>query len=1080
MKHFLLHVKRVCCVLIAICALSLHAEEKDKKNYLTITGTVKDAKTGEVLPGVNILEKGTTNGTTTDFDGNYSITVGADAVLVFSYIGYASKEVPVKGQTTINVSISEDTTTLDEVVVVGYGTQRKQDLTGAVSVVKTDELVQQPSAQVTSQLQGRVSGVTITGSGQPGEAPQIKIRGANTFGNNTPLFVVDGIPTESINDLNPNDVATMQILKDAGAASIYGSRAANGVVIITTKKGHGEVKVNYDAYYGVQTVKNGNPWHILSSQEMADLTFQALRNTNPNDAINHSQYGNGSSPVLPNYIAPVGADTVDESLYNVNPYYTSNGELDAFYRIVKANKKGTNWFQEIFSPASIMSHNLSVSSGGDKGSFLFSLNYFNQEGTLMETYLKRYTLRANSSFNVTDKIRVGENLSYSITDNPQISALTEGSAVGMAFREQPIIPVYDIMGNFAGSFGSDLGNAKNPVAIQKRTVNNRGISTRLFGNIFAEIDFLKNFTFRTSFGGQYYNNSYNSFQFPEYENSENTTINKYIEGADVNYNWTWSNTVTYKNTFAEKHHLTLLLGTEAYQNNGRHVEGSAQGFFSFDPDYVSLTTGSGTKTADSYKYKDRLSSIFGRVDYNFDDRYILSATIRRDGSSRFLNYQYGWFPAVSAGWTVTNEEFFPKLGWLKDLKIRGGYGVMGNQVNVDPPNSFTTFVGNKLTSFYPIDGSNGNITEGFQQARIGNPDAKWEKNINSNIGIDATLFEGKVQLTADYYRKDVDDLLYNPTLIATVGTATVPYSNVGKMTNKGLDIDISTYFNLSEDLRLNTTLTFTSYKNKIVKIADGVDHFDQEGRRFNGSNIIRNAEGHSISQFYGYVVDGFWNSQSEIDDANAQAQAATGDVNAVYQSDVAVGRFRYKDVNGDNQITAADRDFIGNPNPDFTYGLNLELVYKNWDLSMFMYGSQGNDIWNNVRWWTDFYSSFTGAKSKTALYNSWTPENHNAKAPIQQTTGSFSLADVPNSYFVENGSYLRVRQIQLGYTFPEAFLSKIKISKLRIYAQAVNPFTFTSYSGIDPEISGGTTNFGIDEGAYPNQKQFLLGLNVSF
>ena len=1046
----------------------------------TVTGTVTDSN-GAPLPGASILVKGTTNGTQTDFDGNYSITADSNATLVFSYVGFTTQEIVVGTQNAIDVTLVEDADQLEEVVVVGYGTQRKQDLTGAISVVKTDEMAQQPSGQITSQLQGRVSGVTITGGGQPGEAPQIKIRGANTFGNNNPLYVVDGIPTDNISDINPNDIGSLQVLKDAASASIYGSRAANGVIIITTKKGTGMMRVNYDSYYGMQMVQKGNPWDILSSQEMGDLTFQALRNTNPDAPINHSQYGSGPTAVLPNYIAPVGADTVDESLYFVNPNYTNSADVNNFYRIVEANKQGTNWFQEIFSPASITSHNLSVSNGSEKGSYFLSLNYFNQQGTIENTYLKRYTIRANATYNFGDHVRIGQNISFAIRDNPQIDALTEGSVIGMAYREKPIIPVYDIMGNFAGSFGSDLGNAKNPVALAERLKNNRGVSSRFFGNVFAEIDFLKNFTFRTSFGGQYYSNSFNSFQFPEYENSENLTVNSYTEAAATNYNWTWTNTVQYKNTFNDKHNLTVLIGTEAYQNRGREVGGTTQSYFSFDPDYVTLDTGSGTQTNYSFKYADALSSLFGKLNYNFNDRYLLSATIRRDGSSRFLNEQYGWFPAVSVGWNILNESFMPEISWLNDLKIRGGYGVRGNQINVDPPNGFTTFGGDQLNSYYAISGANGTLTEGFRQSRIGNPDAKWEKDTDSNFGLDASLFNNSIQLSVDYYRKDIKDLLYNPNLPATVGTATVPFQNIAAMTNSGLDIDLSTYFNITDDLRLNTTITFTSYSNEIKSIAEGIDYFDAEGRRFNGSNIIRNQVGHSLSQFYGYQIEGFWDDQGEIDQANAAAIAATGDNNAVYQSDISVGRFRYADTNGDNQVTSEDRTFLGDPNPDFTYGLNIELLYKNWDLSMFLYGSQGNDIWNQVKWWTDFYSSFIGAKSNTALYDSWTPTNMNASAPIQETTGSFSIADVPNSYFVENGSYLRAKQIQIGYSLPIDMLQRVSISKLRVYAQLVNAFTITGYSGIDPEIAGGgAVNTGIDEGAYPNQRQLLLGVNVAF
>lgn len=1069
--------------LLMAFSITIMAENNPRRisnevRFVEVKGTVYDSESGESIPGVNVLEKGTSNGTITDLDGTFSLNVADNATLIFSFVGYMSQEVAVQGQSTIDVRLSPDVTALEEVVVVGYGTQRKQDMTGAVSVVKTDELIQQPTAQLTNQLQGRVSGVTITGSGQPGEPSRITIRGLNTFGNNEPLYIVDGIASSGINDINPNDVESMQVLKDAASASIYGSRAANGVIIITTKKGKGKVKVNYAGYAGVQTVQKGNPWDILSPQEMAELKFMALRNTNPNSPINDDQYGSGPDPVLPNYIAPVGANTVDESLYYVNPFYSDPSELNNFYRIVKANKEGTNWFQEIFDPASIQSHDIAVSGGSDQGSYFFSMNYFDQQGTLMNTYLKRYTLRSNTSFNITENFRVGENLAFSYTDNPRIDARSEGSAIGMAMRQQPIIPVYDIRGNFAGSFGSGLGNARNPVAMQERIKNNRGEGTRLFGNVYAELDLLRNFTARTSFGGQFANSSWNSFTYPEYENAENGSQNRYNEAASSNFNWTFTNTLTYKNNFNEMHDLTVLVGSESYKNTGREVGGSTLGYFSFDPNFTTLSTGAGTQTNYSSRYSDALFSLFARIDYGFNDKYLIGATLRRDGSSRFLNTRYGFFPSVSAGWRISEEGFMAGTSWLDDLKIRGGYGVMGNQTNVNPANAFTTYGSSRTTSYYPIGGST--IVEGFQQTRIGNPDAEWEKNINANIGIDASLFQGRIQLTADYYRKDIDDLLYTPELIGSAGTAAPPAVNIAQMTNQGLDIDLSGYFDLTKDLKLNTSLTFTSYKNKIVNIADGVNNFDVEGRRFNGSTLVRNQVGHSVGQFFGYEIAGFWNSQAEIDAANEQARSQAGNANAVYQESMGVGRFRYVDQDGNNMITPNDRTFLGSPHPDFSYGINIGLDYKNWDFSMFLYGVQGNEVWNNVKWWTDFYSSFAGAKSHTALYDSWTPQNQNATAPIQEVTGSFSTANVPNSYFVEDGSYLRARQMQLGYRFAPALLERIRITNLRVYVQAVNLFTITGYSGLDPELGrGGTdTSFGIDEGSYPNQKQFIFGLNI--
>ncbi|AKD58849.1 TonB-dependent receptor [Spirosoma radiotolerans] len=1069
----------------------MHLTNRRKVNLNTntkilypITGQVFD-DTGAPLPGATIVLKGSSSvGTTTNGEGRFTLNVPENSapVLIISSIGYATQEVAVNNRTTLEIRLLVDAKSLGEVVVIGYGTQKKADLTGSVAVIDVKELNQQPTAQITDQLQGRASGVTVQTSGQPGQAPQVRIRGINTFGNNTPLYVVDGVPTTTINDLNPNDIASMQVLKDAGAASIYGARAANGVIILTTKRGskNEKVKVSYDAYYGTQRVKQGNVWNTLSPQEMANLKWVALKNTNPGEPINDAQYGSGATPVLPNYIAPAGAQTVDEALYTVDPNYSDPDDVNNFYRIVKANKEGTDWYHAIFKPAPITSHNISVTGGSDRGNYLFSLNYFNQQGTLIDTYLKRYTIRSNSQYNVNSHIRLGENLAYSVTDNPQVSINDPGGTIGMAYRAQPIIPVYDIRGNYAGGYGPGLGDAFNPVAMQARTLNNRGLSNRLFGNVFAEVDFLKHVTARTSFGGEIASSSYHSFSYPQYENSENSKTNSYSENATSSNNWTWTNTLTYRNTVKNAHNITVVVGTEAYKNRYREVGGTTLGFFSFDPNYVNLSTGSGTKNNYSDMNQDALFSYLGRLDYNFKERYLLGVTLRRDGSSRFLNYQYGWFPAVSAGWRVSEESFMKGISWIDDLKIRGGYGIMGNQLNVDPANAFTTYASSRVSSYYPITGSNSTITEGFERSRIGNPDAKWEKNINTNIGIDASLVKGKLQLTVDYYRKDIRDLLYNPERTGTSGQGQVPFINIAHMKNEGVDLSATTDIDVTRDLKLNATLTFTTYNNRILNISNNTPYFDEQSLNFNGSYVIRNAVGQPLSQFFGYQVAGFWNSQEEINTANAQVQQTAGDPNAVYQTDVAVGRFRYADTNGDGRITDDDRTFLGNPNPKFSYGLNLGATYKGFDFSMFLYGVSGNKIWNNLKWWHDFSSSFYSAKSHTALYDSWTPDHHDAKAPIQETVGSFSTASVPNSYFVENGGYLRARNVQLGYTLPANTLQKLGVGRLRVYVQAANLFTITKYSGLDPELTGNTTSFGIDTGAYPNQRQYLFGINLSF
>jgi len=1073
------------CWLLLFIAGSALAQTK-------FSGKVTDEKTGNPLPGVTVAVKNSGRGTATDPGGAFSLQAKKGETLVFSFVGYAQKEVLLGDASNVTVILSEKVGSLDEVVVTGYATQRKKDLTGAVSIVNVEQISRQPTAQVSNQLQGQVSGVTVLGSGQPGEEPQVRIRGVNTFGNNTPLYVIDGVPTQNIVDLNPYDVATMQVLKDAGSASIYGARAANGVIIITTKSGNttkGKVRVTYDAYYGTQRPKGGNVWHLLNPQETANLKWMALKNTDPNVVYKDGLYGSGATPVLPDYIAPGGLHEGDPAtnpdLYNVDPNYKNPSDLDGFYRITKANKGGTDWFHEIFKPAPITSHNLSVSGGNDQGAYYLSFYYYNQQGTLQNTYLKRYSIRSNSHFNVSKNVRIGENLEYSVIDNPQIAALVEGSGIAMAFREQPIIPVHDIKGNFAGSFSTNdaqLGNAKNPVAIQDRTRQNRGLGNRLFGNVYGEADIFKFLTFRTSFGGEVFSASTHNFTYPEYENTENNKVNSYTEGASSGYDWTWTNTLSYHQNFNSLHDLKVVVGTEAFDNRGRTVTGTTQGYFIFDPNYTTLSTGIGTITSGSGRYSDGLFSLFGRLDYSFHDRYLLGAVIRRDGSSRFSsNFRYGWFPAVSAGWRISQENFMKEVSWISDLKIRGGYGVMGNQLNVEASNAFTQFGLNKGSSFYDITGAAGSITPGYMKTHIGNPNAKWESNINFNVGIDATLFKGKLEVSADYYSKKVKDLLYKPEVPGTAGRQDPPTVNIAEMRNHGIDLSVfATGINITKELVLKANATFTTYKNKIESVSSDAPYFDQESRRFNGSFIIRNAVGHPISSFYGYKVDGFFNSTDEVNQLNTQAQKATNNPNAVYQTQLGVGRFRYADTNGDGIITEADRTFLGSPNPDFSYGLNLELDYKHFDFSVFLYGVHGNQIWNQVRWWTDFYPSFAGAKSKTALYDSWRPDHMNAKAPIQENGGTFSTNTVPNSFLVESGAYLRAKNMMLGYTLSPAVLKRAGIEKLRVYVQAANLFTITKYTGIDPEISGGTTNFGLDEGAYPNQRQFLVGVNVAF
>lgn len=1064
-------------LILCVCGLLSPAQAQDGP---TVSGTVTDATSGENLPGVNIRVVGTQIGTTTGADGTYEVTVPSEnSTLQFSFVGFEERTVDLNGRTSLDVALEPATLTGEEVVVVGYSEQRRADLTGSVQVVDTEDLEQISGGQISDKLQGNAAGVSVISSGQPGQDPQIRIRGINTFGNNTPLFVVDGVSTQSINNLNPSDIASVQVLKDASAASIYGARASNGVVIIETKQGEGDLSVSVNSSVGVSKQPDEDPWNIASPQQHAELERLALCNSGAD--LDHPQYtfnGCDGNVELPNYILPAGADDANEDNYFLIPEYTDASQLSDFNQIVRANKEGTNWFDEIMRTGVVTNTDLTVSGGGENGSYLLSGGYRNEEGTLRRTSLERYSLRVNSTYDVTDNIQIGENLSYTAEENFLDGTLTEGSAIGFAMRQKPIIPVRDIEGNFAGSAGGGLGNSQNPVAMRYRTRNDETLNKRLFGNVFAEISFLEDFRFRTLVGGSLESGYDESFTFPQYENSENNSLNQLSETSYNNIDWTWTNTVNYNSTFGDNHNVSGVVGVEWKQDVDRFEFASVQEFFSFDETFVNLANGTGTKQTDSGKTIVNLASQFGKVDYNYDNRYFLSGSVRRDGSSRFLRNRYGIFPSGSVGWRVTDEAFMDGvLPWLTDLKVRGSYGVLGNQLNVDANNAYTLFGSEQYA--YNISGDNASTAQGFTASRIGNPDAKWEEQTNINVGVDLAILDGQLEATVDYYQKNIEGLLFNPERPAPVGQAATPFVNIASMKNSGIDASLRTQADIGE-LQIDGSVNVTSYNNEITKVSDLADNFSEDGRRFNAQNIVRNEVGHEMSSYYGFQVVGFWDSQDEVDQANQNAPDGT------YQTDAAPGRFRYKDVNGDGEITPDDRTFLGSPNPNFTAGLNLNFRYSNWTLSMSFYGSQGADVWNQTKWWTHFRSGFTGAKSVAALEDSWKPgqDNSDATVPIQETQRTVSTNQVPNSFFVEDADYLRVRNLQLGYTLPSNLVQRAGAERLRLYVQGSNLFTFTNYSNPEPEIGGGdaedVTSFGIDEGSYPTPRQYRVGVNLTF
>lgn len=1031
----------------------------------TVSGRVTDPSNQPIV-GATVSVKGTNLATQTDANGNFSISVpeGRNALTLTS-VGYEPRDMDISGQNNVTVSLQVLASSLNEVVVTGYSAQRRKDITGSVAVVNVKDLKAVPAGSPEQMLQGRAAGLNIITSGQPGSGSNIRIRGITSFGNTDPLVIIDGVQG-SLANINANDIESIQVLKDAGAAAIYGVRGSNGVIVVTTKRGRaGKVSIAYDAYYGTQRpLKNG--FDLLNPQEMADLTWLAYRNSGQIDPATgnptHPQYGSGPKPVLPDYILPSGAmegdPRVDPSRYNID-------FSKPVYQIVKANKQGTDWFHEIFKPAPIQSHTVTASGGSDKSTYLFSLGYFNQQGTLINTYLKRYSARLNTVFNLNDNFRIGENLYMFNRDNPQIGNQGEGNEISQVYRTQPIVPVYDIAGNWGGGAGARLGQGYNPVASRVRAKDNKGNQWDIQGNVFAELNFLQNFTARTTFGGTLNNGYYYNFGFRTYENAENVGQNSYNEGAYYNRNWTWTNSITYSNVFAEVHNVKVFAATEAIEYYGRSVGGSRNNLFSDDPNFRNLSNGNPSGQNNfSGAYQSSLFSLIGRLDYSFADKYLLSATVRRDGSSVFgPESRYGVFPSVTLGWRVSSEDFMRSIEWLNELKLRAGYGVLGSATNVNSNNAFTLFGGGPGDAYYDITGANSSTVLGFRQATIGNPATSWEEDKILNIGVDATLMN-RLDFSIEWYKKSIEGLLFGQPLPATVGGAGRPTINIGNVENTGVDLSANYRGNINKDFRYDVGLVFTKYKSNITKIPG--EYFGAGGSRI--GDFARNQVGHPIASFFGYEVIGLFQDAGDVSKSPKQDAAAPG-------------RFKYLDANNDNKISDSDRVFFGNPNPDFTYGLNVNAGYKGFDFSIFLYGSQGNDVINYVRWWTDFFQSFQGVKSKDALYNSWLPDRKNAKVPIVENESNFSNNGVPNSYYMEDGSFLRCKSLILGYTFPNNTLNRIGIERLRLYVQAANLFTITKYTGLDPELSGSNTSFGIDYGNYPNsQKNYNIGINLSF
>ncbi|PQA60918.1 SusC/RagA family TonB-linked outer membrane protein [Siphonobacter curvatus] len=1067
--------------LLWVCAILLGMVQIVCAQERRITGKVSAAD-GQAVPGVSVQVKGTTRGVVTDASGLYTLnSVSTSDVLVFSAVGYRIQELPVGNQTTLNISLQEETKALDEVVVTGYGTQRKKDITGAVTVVKGADLTALPTANLTQALQGRAAGVTVGNDNSPGGGTMVRIRGFGTINNNSPLYIVDGVPTQgTLNNINPNDIESLQVLKDASAASIYGARAANGVVIITTKKGKpGEPKLTFDMYVGVQ--RPGRFLNLLNSQELGQQIWASARNVGQTPS--HGQYGSGEQPVIPDYIYPSGVFEGDARVardangnYVNYTYDLRNPDLGKTkFMITKANKQGTNWQKELFNPALIQNYQLGTSGGTDKGSYAISFNYFDQKGIMKYTNYKRYSLRANTEFKLKDRIRIGENFTVSYDERVGITNNDESNPIAFAVRMNPLIPVYDVAGNFAGAKGANLGNARNPVAELYRNKDNVTKGIHLFGNAFAELDIVKNLVFRTSLGIEY--NTYNFSPFtpldpesPEARNTNNLRVENRYDNS-----WTWYNTLTYNKTFGN-HSINVLAGTEAIATYDFIFDATRSNYAFEDPDYLYLNAGSplGLQNSGRGVNRTRLFSLFGKVNYAYKDFFLADFTLRRDGSSRFsAANRYAVFPAASVGLRLSELAALKNVNFLSDLKIRGGWGSTGNQNIPNIYNAYTLYESRPTENHYDINGSRSSIVPGFDLVQFGNDQGKWETTTSLNLGFDASLFNNKLQVVFDWYTKKTKDMLSQIDVPWALGQATIPYTNIGDMQNKGVDLSIN-YSGRAMDgqMRFTVGANFSTYRNKVLKINN-----DPNSIKFGFSTRLpamsATKVGEPIASFYGYVIDGIF----QTDEAAKAAPQAFGTYNRA-------GSFIFRDVNGDGVVTSADRTFIGNPHPDFTYGLNVSVGYKNFDLTLFGQGVQGNDLFNYMRYWTDF-NTFQGNRSTRMLYDSWVPGKTDAKLPQLRATDATS-AQI-STYFVEKGSYLRLKNIQLSYSLPASVQKSLGLGASQIYVQGQNLFTLTKYTGLDPDVNlrrsgdnGQDTHLGVDEGAYPVSKNLIVGLRLSF
>jgi len=1016
------------------------------QNTYSYSGTVTD-KQGETVPGVSVYVKGTVGGTLTDINGAFSIkTSKSTEVLVFSFIGMMKQEILATAGIPVMVTLEDESVGLEGIVVIGYGSQKKSVVTGAITSVKAKDLENVQITRIEQALQGRTSGVTITSSsGQPGSGSTVRVRGITSINNSDPLYVVDGVPiTGGIDYLNSGDIESIEVLKDAASAAIYGTRAASGVILVTTKKGKsGRFTVNYNAYFGTQAP--AHKLNLLNATEYATLQNEAAYNQNPNGKVPY-------------------------------PNPESYGE-------------GTDWQSLIFNnSAGIQNHELSISGGNDKSTFYSSLGYFNQEGVIASSIsnYNRINLRFNSAHQINSWLRFGNNFGYShIKSQGSLNTNSEfGGPLSSAINLDPLTSaiVYDpVLANdslYIGhrvvrdSYGNPYGidtivtqEMTNPLAYIQTKQGNYGWSDNMVGNIYAEVEPIKGLKFKSDLGLKLaYWGDVNFYPEVYLNSSTSTSPNSFAKSNSKGFTWNFENTVSYTKSI-NVHNFTLLAGTSAFVESSEGIGFSVSNLPVNTFDSVSMEFPDLPETRDGYAWEGtnhKVSSLFGRLTYNYDERYLFTGIVRRDGSSRFgQNNKFGVFPSASLGWVISREGFWAKNEIVNFLKLRASYGVVGND-NIPDFLYLARIVGGRNYTF-----GDDNYTLGYSPAAPANPDLKWEETSQSNIGFEATFLKD-ITLVFDIYNKNTTGMLRPIILPGYVGVSDAPYGNVASMTNKGVELELS-YHKVVGELDFRVSGNGSYLKNEITDLGTR-EYTAEAGFQASNYELTRNIVGSPIGSFYGFEILDIFQTTADV---NAYSIEDANGISKKIQPNAKPGDFRYADLNGDGKIDGEDRTVIGDPTPTWTYGITINATFKGFDLMVFGQGVGGNDVFNGLR-----RLDMPNANWTDAALGRWTGEGTSNSFPRLVNGDPNKNFSNPSSFYLTSGDYFRIKTLQIGYNIPVDLLKKVGMQQLRVYVSSNNLYTMTKYPGYDPEIGGGS--FGIDRGVYPQARTFTGGLSVTF